>query len=55
MGDKAATKTTIEIPTALLKRAKIRAVREGSDLRTLVIEGLEMRLKAQARAAKRER
>lgn len=46
MGDRATTKTTIELPTALLKRAKIRAVYEGSDLRRLVIEGLDLRLKA---------
>jgi hypothetical protein len=54
VGDKATTKTTIELPTALLKRAKIRAIHEGSDLRRLVIEGLEMRLKVQPKAAKGE-
>jgi hypothetical protein len=44
--DKPTTKTTVELPTVLLKRAKIQAIKEGSDLRTLVLEGLEMRLRA---------
>lgn len=46
MPDKDVVKTSIELPAGLLKRAKIRAVEEGSDFRTLVIEGLEIRLKA---------
>jgi hypothetical protein len=34
-------KTTIEIPEALYKRAKIRAVNQGTTLRRLMLEGLE--------------
>ena len=38
-------KTTVVLPTALWERAKLYAVKERSDLRSLIIEGLEMRLK----------
>jgi hypothetical protein len=38
-------KTTVEIPETLWLRAKRRALDERSDLRTLIIEGLELRLK----------
>jgi len=34
-------KTTIEIPEALYKRAKIRAVNEGTTLRRLMLDALE--------------
>ena len=34
-------KTTIEIPDALYKRAKIRAVNQGTTLRRLMLEALE--------------
>jgi len=34
-------KTTIEIPEALYKRAKIRAVKQGTSLRRLMLEALE--------------
>jgi hypothetical protein len=36
---------TVDIPSELLKRAKVRAVLEEKDLRTLVIEALEAALK----------
>ncbi len=42
-------KITVAIPAALHKAAKIAAVKEGTDLRTLVIEGLAARLKVGAR------
>ena len=38
-------KVTVAIPVALHKAAKIEAVKQGTDLRSLVIEGLEARLK----------
>ena len=38
-------KTTVEIPEKLWKRAKQKALDERSDLRRLIIEGLELRLK----------
>ena len=38
-------KPTVAIPVALPAAAKIAAVKEGTDLRTLVIEGLKARLK----------
>lgn len=38
-------RTTVEIPEELWERAKRRAVDERSDLRRLIIEGLEWRLK----------
>ena len=44
--DKGAVKTTVVLPASLWERAKVRAVEERTDFRTLVIEGLEMRLKA---------
>jgi hypothetical protein len=34
-------RTTTELPESLWKRAKIRALEEGTDLRALVIRGLE--------------
>jgi hypothetical protein len=38
-------KVTAMIPVALLKAAKIAAVREGTTLRVLIIEGLDARRK----------
>jgi hypothetical protein len=38
-------KTTVEIPEKLWERAKRRALDERTDLRTLILEGLELRLK----------
>lgn len=38
-------KTTVELPKELWRRAKILAMDEGSDLRSVIIEGLEMILK----------
>jgi hypothetical protein len=37
-------KTTVEIPPELLLRAKRRALDEGTNLRALIVEGLELRL-----------
>ncbi len=37
-------KTTIELPDALLRAAKMQAIDEGTTLRELVISGLQMRL-----------
>lgn len=37
-------KMTVSIPTELHRRAKIRAAEDSLELRTLVIEGLELRL-----------
>ncbi len=45
-------KTTIELPADLHYQVKLRALQEGSDLRSLVIEGLELRLKRKARKRK---
>lgn len=35
------TRLTVEIPIELHRRAKVRAVETGSDLRSMVIDGLE--------------
>ncbi len=48
MADKL-VRLTVQIPEALHKAAKIAAVKQGTDLRTLVIEGLAARLKVGAR------
>ncbi len=37
-------RTTIEIPEKLWERAKRRALAERSNLRALIVEGLELRL-----------
>lgn len=37
-------KTTVEIPENLWERAKKRALEERTDLRALILEGLELRL-----------
>lgn len=34
-------RTPVELPEALWRRAKIRAMDEGTDLRQLIIQGLE--------------
>jgi len=39
-------KTTIDLPQAVWRAAKIRAMDEGTDLRTVVIKALEAYLKA---------
>ena len=39
-------KTTIDLPAGLWRAAKIRAVDEGSDLRSVIIEALTAHLKA---------
>jgi hypothetical protein len=38
-------KTTVVIPEKLWERAKRRALDERTDLRALILEGLELRLK----------
>lgn len=38
-------RTSVEIPEELWERARQRALDERSDLRRLIIEGLELRLK----------
>ena len=43
---------TVDIPAELHRRAKIRAAELGSDLRVIVIEGLELRL---AQRSKKEK
>jgi hypothetical protein len=48
----AMVKTTLLMPDDLWRRAKVRAIEEGCDLRDLLLEGLEMRLAAQGRTAK---
>jgi hypothetical protein len=48
-------KTTVEIDESLLKAAKKRAVDEGTTLRTLVEEGLRLRLAALAEGSQDER
>jgi hypothetical protein len=42
-------KTTVEIPESLWLKAKRRALDERTDLRSLIIEGLELRLGAKRR------
>ncbi len=37
-------RTTLDIPPALWQRAKKRAIEEGTTLRALLLEGLELRL-----------
>ena len=44
-------KTTIEISTPLLRRARKLAARQGTTLRTLVEEGLTQAVEARERAA----
>jgi len=48
------TRLTVEIPIELHRRAKIRAIELGKDLRTMVMEGLELAIgqKTPARARK---
>jgi hypothetical protein len=38
------TRLTVDIPRELHRRAKVRAAELGTEIRVLVIEGLEMRL-----------
>jgi hypothetical protein len=42
-------KTTLLMPEELWRRAKVRALEEKCDLRDLLLDGLEMRLKAKIR------
>jgi hypothetical protein len=35
-------RTTVDIPEELWKKAKVRAVEEGADLRQLILRGLEL-------------
>ena len=42
-------RTTVELPGALWRRAKVRAVDERSDLRAVIIAALAMYLKTQTR------
>jgi hypothetical protein len=39
-------RTTVDLPAELWQRAKIHAVKDRKDLRTLIIEGLELRLRS---------
>jgi hypothetical protein len=50
-------RTTVEIPPELLLRAKRRALDEGTNLRALIVEGLQLRLaeKGPRKAANRDR
>ncbi len=45
MKKKDTVKTTVDLPRKLWEAAKIQAVKEQSDLRDVVIKGLEMYLK----------
>jgi hypothetical protein len=38
-------KTTVDLPTALWRAAKVRAIDEGTDLRRVIIAALEQHLK----------
>ncbi len=49
-GRSAMVKTTLVLPEALWRQAKIRALEENRDLRDLLLEGLEMVLKRTGRA-----
>ena len=42
-------KTSVDLPEPLWRSVKIRAIDEGSDLRTIVIEALELYLKQKPR------
>ena len=44
-GEPATVKTTLLMPEALWRKAKVRAMEERCDLRDLLLEGLEMRLR----------
>ena len=44
-GEPAMVRTTLVMPEALWRQAKIRALQENRDLRDLLIEGLELILK----------
>jgi hypothetical protein len=46
-------KTTVELPTALWRAAKIRAMDEGGDLRSVIIAALEAYLKSSGGDEKR--
>ena len=48
-------KTTLDLNDALLRNAKVLAVRQGSSLTRLIEEGLRMRLTAQHGAGKTAR
>ena len=41
-GEAGMVRTTLVIPESLWRQAKIRALDEGADLRTLLIRGLEL-------------
>jgi len=41
-GESAMVRTTLLLPEELWRQAKIRALDEGADLRTLLIRGLEL-------------
>ena len=44
MPDEEVKRTSFDLPVALWRRAKVRAVEEGRDLRLLVIDALEQYL-----------
>jgi hypothetical protein len=52
MSDKQTVKTTIELPRALYRAAKIRAMDEGSNLRALMIAALGAYLKTTAKGSR---
>jgi hypothetical protein len=47
--DEATVKTTIDLPQPLWRKAKVRAIEEGSDLRSVVIRALDAYLKTKLR------
>jgi hypothetical protein len=54
-GRRRGVKTTVELPEELWRAAKIRAMDERGDLRTVLIRALELYLKPQDAKGKRER
>jgi hypothetical protein len=52
MTDKRTVKTTIELPHALYRAAKIRALDEGTNLRALVIAALGAYLRTPAKGGR---
>ncbi len=46
-------RTSFDLPVALWRRAKVRAVEEGRDLRLLVIEALEQYLKTKRKGVQK--
>ena len=48
-------RTSLDIPDPIYREMKVQAASEGTTLREIVLEGVEMRLRNQGKAAKRRK